>query len=310
MFTKVSFNKEKYFLDTLRQLGVFKGVGDDCVNLTYLKTKHRLEEHEVLDYKSKVVGFDSFVEGVHFKREWMSLKDIATKAFLVNFSDVLSCNATPKYALLSISLPSLTKLEVKELAESIASICKKHGIFLIGGDTTSGKVLSLNIVVFGKLDKRRFLSRKNRHLKGAILAYTRSRTKDLGGSLKTLTSLLRYPHKLVHNKRDKRFLEPSLRGSFIKDARKHMLIGLDISDGLASEVKYLESSNKLGLKSFIKLNSKVWKSGEEYEMLFAYNKASKLALQRQAKRHRIALVDVGSFGCIKKLRVKYNVWHQ
>ncbi|PAF46017.1 thiamine-phosphate kinase [Helicobacter sp. 11S02629-2] len=319
MCTKTRFDKEKYFLDTLKGLGVFKGVGDDCVNLSYAANLKSLKSFQVLDYKDKVVGFDSFIEGVHFKRSFMSLKDITTKAFLVNFSDIVACNAVPKYALLSIALPSLSKLELKEIAEAIAKICKDYKIYLIGGDTTNAKALSFNIVVFGILQderktsktfvKRRFLSRQSRHLKGGLLAYTRARDRDLGTSLKTLNALLRYPKRLVHNRRDERFLSPKLRSGFVAEARKKMLIGLDISDGLASEVKYLESSNKLGLKSLIKLNSKIWKSGEEYEMLFAYNKKDRLSLKRLAKKHRIAFKDVGSFERVSKLDIRLNVWH-
>ena len=37
-----------------------------------------------------VYSTDSFFENVHFKREWMSLKQIAEKAMLVNISDAIA----------------------------------------------------------------------------------------------------------------------------------------------------------------------------------------------------------------------------
>lgn len=59
---------------------------------------------------------DLFFENVHFKREWFSLEQIATKAMLVNISDAISMNAVPKYALLGLALPkNLSENEIKAL---------------------------------------------------------------------------------------------------------------------------------------------------------------------------------------------------
>ncbi|WP_228661699.1 AIR synthase related protein, partial [Campylobacter coli] len=49
---------------------------------------------------------DLFFENVHFKREWLTLEQIATKAMLVNISDAIVMNAKPKYALLGLALPN------------------------------------------------------------------------------------------------------------------------------------------------------------------------------------------------------------
>ena len=53
----------------------------------------------------KIYSMDAFFENVHFKREWMSLAQIARKAMLVNLSDAVAMNAQPLYALVTLSLP-------------------------------------------------------------------------------------------------------------------------------------------------------------------------------------------------------------
>ena len=65
-----------------------------------------------------VYSKDAFFENVHFKKEWLSYKQIAKKAMLVNLSDAIAMNSLPRYALLSVAMPkSMTKQNMKELAE-------------------------------------------------------------------------------------------------------------------------------------------------------------------------------------------------
>ena len=65
-----------------------------------------------------VYSKDAFFENVHFKKEWLSYYQIARKAMLVNISDAIAMNATPKYVLLSVAMPSsMKKDDMKELAD-------------------------------------------------------------------------------------------------------------------------------------------------------------------------------------------------
>ena len=63
---------------------------------------------------------DLFFEDVHFKRKWLSLEQIATKAMLVNISDAIVMNASPKFALIGLSLPKNLSLdEIKSLQNAL-----------------------------------------------------------------------------------------------------------------------------------------------------------------------------------------------
>ena len=81
-----------------------------------------------------VYSMDAFFENVHFKREWMGLEQIASKAMLVNISDAIAMNAVPKFALLTVAIPpDFTKGELDELALGFNKTAKEYGITIIGG---------------------------------------------------------------------------------------------------------------------------------------------------------------------------------
>ena len=90
-------NKEDYFI---KQFSSNKKIGDDGAVI-----------------RNTVYSMDAFFENVHFKKEWMTLKQIAYKSMLVNISDAIAMNAKPKYALLSVAIPSsYSKKDLKELS--------------------------------------------------------------------------------------------------------------------------------------------------------------------------------------------------
>ena len=90
-------NKEDFFI---KQFSNSKFIGDDGAVIN-----------------QDVYSQDAFFENVHFKTSWMSLKQIAQKAMLVNISDAIVMNAVPKYALLTVAIPkSYTNKDLVKLA--------------------------------------------------------------------------------------------------------------------------------------------------------------------------------------------------
>lgn len=222
-----------------------------------------------------VYSKDLFVEDVHFKKKWMNYKQIAKKAMLVNISDAISMNAKPKYALIGAVLPSyITKKEIKILTCTFKKVAKKYGIKIIGGDTTSGKKLTISITIISK--KRKFTLKRAGLKNGNFLAYT----GNLGDSKKDLEKLL-CGKKIDKNSK---FYEPILKGNFIKKASKYLNCGLDISDGLSKDLSRLCKVNNLGVKFLKKLTQNELCSGEEYEMLFGFDKKNKKKILKIAKK--------------------------
>ena len=210
---------------------------------------------------SQVYSMDAFFEGVHFKREWMSLKQIARKAMLVNLSDAVAMNAKPRYALVTLSLPKdFSKKEIDEVIASLHETASEYGCEIIGGDTLIGARLDFSITLISETENP--LTRKGLK-EGDLLAYT----GVLGESKRDLTRL--FNGEKVED--TSRFIEPVLRQEFIAQARPYLLAGMDISDGLFCDTNKLLDYNGIGFKQLIEIDDEVGQSGEEYEMLIGFS---------------------------------------
>lgn len=226
---------------------------------------------------------DAFFENVHFKREWLSYFDIAKKAMLVNISDAIAMNAVPKYVLLSVALPkNISKKEMRELACGFQSVADKFGVSIIGGDTISNTKLDITITVVSEVKKPLLRS----HVKvGYLFAYT----GKLGDSAKELKKLFNLGH--IHKK--SKFTNIQLRDKFVYNSQRILKAGMDISDGLFSDLDKLATLNKVGVKFYTKLPRSIGCSGEEYEMLVAFDKRDKKAVLRVAKKSRTKITIFG-----------------
>ena len=228
-------------------------------------------------------SMDSFFEDVHFKREWMSLAQIARKAMLVNISDTIAMNAKPKYALVSLSLPrDIKEKEIKLLSEVLESTAREYGCEIIGGDTIGGDKLHITVTIISKSDDP--LLRTGLQA-GDLLAYT----GVLGESAVNLRTLMNGGRI----DKDAKFYEPILRAEFIERARAYLRVGMDISDGLFCDTNKLLDINKYGKKDLLLIDDDTGLSGEEYEMLIGtsltiFAKAAKNNERYPCKSHHFA----------------------
>lgn len=230
--------------------------------------------------KNWCLSKDLFFENVHFKREWLSLEQIASKAMLVNISDAIVMNAIPKYALLGLALPkNLNENEIKALQKGFLKTAKKFGIQIIGGDTISNEKIDISITLLSKIRKK-VIYRKGLKT-GNLLAFT----GNLGQSLRGL-ELLQKGEKLEPKHR---FITPKLRKKFFYEIANKVVCAMDISDGLSKDLSRLLELNKLGISFLKKLDFYELYSGEEYEILFAFEKNDKEFIEKIAKKHKLKL---------------------
>ncbi len=205
----------------------------------------------------KVYSMDAFFEGIHFKREWMNLSQIARKAMLVNISDAIAMNAKPLYALVTLSLPNDISLEdIDIIVESLHKVASEYGCEIIGGDTIAGERLDFSITIISQTDNP--LTRKGLK-EGDFLAYT----GVLGESKRDLDRL--FKGEKISN--SSKFIEPILRKEFIEKSRKYLIAGMDISDGLFCDTNKMLKINKIGFELLEEISEEEGISGEEYEML-------------------------------------------
>ena len=81
-----------------------------------------------------IVTQDSLVEGVHFRLDWLSWRELGFRAAAVNISDLAASGARPKALLVSLGLPGETELD--DLLALYAGIAEA-GVPVRGGDTTA-----------------------------------------------------------------------------------------------------------------------------------------------------------------------------
>ena len=81
-----------------------------------------------------VVTQDTLVEGVHFRREWTSWRDLGYKAAAVNLSDLAALGAEPEALLVALGAAAETRrrTQLVELYEGL----NEPGVPVAGGDTT------------------------------------------------------------------------------------------------------------------------------------------------------------------------------
>ena len=218
-------------------------------------------------------SMDAFFEDVHFKREWMSLTQIARKAMLVNISDAIAMNARPKYALVTLSLPrDIRDFEIELLTEALEATAREYGCEIIGGDTIGADKLHLSITIISKSDSP--LLRTGLQ-EGDLLAYT----GVLGESGADLQALMR-GETIEENAR---FYEPVLRAAFVEKARPYLRVGMDISDGLYCDTNKLLDINKYGKEDLLLIDDNIGLSGEEYEMLVGFDPENLEAVKKIAE---------------------------
>ncbi len=238
----------------------------------------------------KVYSKDLFCEDIHFKRSWMSLKQIAMKSMLVNISDAIAMNAKPTHVLIGVVIPSnFSYKELDELSCGFTQIAHEFGCEIVGGDTTSGDKLHISITIISHVKNP---TCRGGIKKGDLLAHT----GELGKSKIGLMALLR-GGKLTSNAR---FITPNLKAKFFYEAARYVNSALDISDGLSKDLSRL-CAKKLGVRFTKKVSKLELCSGEEYEMLFSFDKRHKTKIKNLAKKHRINLSVFGY-----TTRGKYN----
>lgn len=221
-----------------------------------------------------VFSKDLFVQNIHFKRSWLSLRQIAVKSMLVNISDAVAMNACPKYALLGLELPKeISVSEIDELCGGFLDICKKFNIKIIGGDTISGDRISISVTIISKTKKAVF--RKGAKI-GDFIAFT----GNLGSVIKDF-EILENGGKIDKNSK---FITPDLKADFFYKAAKFTTSAMDISDGLSQDLSRLLEKNGAGIKFLKNLSKDELFSGEEYEILFTFAKKNRDKILKIAKK--------------------------
>jgi thiamine-monophosphate kinase len=163
----------------------------------------------------RVVTQDALVEGVHFRLDWISWRDLGFRAAAVNLSDLAACGAEPEGLVVSLAArPETAVADVVELYEGLA----EAGVPVIGGDTSASDLLLLSVTALGR-------SERVPGRGGAVPGDSLVVTGPLGAAGAAF--------------RDERYARPPLRLAEGQElaAAAHALI--DVSDGLARDAGHI-----------------------------------------------------------------------
>ena len=230
-------------------------IGDDAATL------------EVPIGEKLVVSTDTSLEGVHFRREWLNHFEIGYRATAASLSDLAAMAARPLGIVIALTLPEGDRSEARAIATGIGEGASAVLCPIIGGDLTSGKILSRTITALGSVERP--LSRA-----GARSGQRVYVTGRLGGPSAALRA---WSAGGEPNERDRaRFANPVPRiDAAIGLAARGATSAIDISDGLIADIGHIAAASKVGIEIDLARIPRFGdaspmeaaSSGEEYEIV-------------------------------------------
>jgi thiamine-monophosphate kinase len=185
-------------------------------------------EHDAAQVDGLVVTQDALVEGVHFRFDWITWRDLGWRAAAVNLSDLAASGAEPLGLVVTLGAPGSTSVDdVLELYEGIA----ETGVPVVGGDTTRADSVVLSATALGRSER------------------VPGRTGARPGDLLVVTGPLGAAGAAF---RSGRYLRPPLR---LEEGRRlaHVATAmLDVSDGLARDAAHI--AQRSGVRCVIDLD--------------------------------------------------------
>jgi thiamine-monophosphate kinase len=121
-------------LAELERRGLAVGIENDAAELSH----------------GRVVTQDVLVEGVHFRLDWISWRDLGFRAAAVNLSDLAASGAEPEGLIVTLAISAGTELDdVLELYEGFG----EAGVPVLGGDTSASDRLVLSVTALGRSER-------------------------------------------------------------------------------------------------------------------------------------------------------------
>jgi thiamine-monophosphate kinase len=213
------------------------GIGDDAA--AWLPTSGKLV----------VATTDMLVEGIHFRLDWTSPRDLGWKALAVNLSDLAAMGAMPGRALISVALLPEQAALVEEMYEGLIELAHVSGTHVVGGDTVrSPGPFVVNVALLGEAEPGRLL-RRNGALPGDLLLLTGS----VGASAAGLALLqngdldqLSRPEAALLVSAHHRPTPRLAAGQAL--ARLGLRCAIDVSDGVVSEAWHVARASDVVIR--------------------------------------------------------------
>ena len=240
-----------------------RGLGDDCALIR-------------IGSRTLALSIDLSLEGVHFRTDWLSFREIGWRATAAALSDLAAEGAAPLGVLVSVGLPGNGRGRGKgrrdpatEIMSGVGAATRSIGARVLGGDLVRSSRYLVDVCVLGVA--RRPVRRSGAHAGDGLWV-----TGRLGGAGLALAAF-RAGRRLAPPVR-RRFAHPEPRiaaGLWLARRGAHAMI--DVSDGLAADAGHLAAASGLRIEIALERIPR-WpgataraaaQSGEEYELLVA-----------------------------------------
>lgn len=260
------------------------------------------------------VSTDMLVSGTHFLPD-TDPADLGWKTLAVNVSDIVAMGGQPRWALLAMALPAADEDWIAAFARGLFDCADHFGVDLIGGDTTRGP-LNLSVTIFGEVPTGRAITRDGARAGDEVwitgqpgraalgLAHLQQRlTLPEAGARECIAALQR----------------PQPRAAAGLALRGIASAMLDVSDGLAGDLKHiLEASNvgadlhtaQLPLADLIALGASqdaartsCLSGGDDYELLFTAPPARRADIECIAAELQLRMTPIGHLTALPGLRI-------
>jgi thiamine-monophosphate kinase len=245
---------------------------------------------EVPKGEKLVVSTDTSLEGVHFRRDWLNHFEIGYRATAAALSDLAAMAARPLGLMIALTLPKADRSEARAIATGIREGASAVLCPIVGGDLSSGDVLSLTITALGSV--ARPLSRAGANLGQRVYV-----TGRLGGPAAALRA---WKAGTEPSEQDRaRFAHPVPRiDAAIGLAARGATSAIDVSDGLIADIGHLAAASKVcvevDLARIPRLNGvsplEAASSGEEYEIVVT---APEIDVDQFSSEFGLDLTEIG-----------------
>ena len=218
-------------------------------------------ENDTAEIAGAVVTQDALVEGVHFRLDWITPRELGFRAAAVNLSDLAAAGAEPDGLIVTLGARGDTSLaDVLALYEGIA----EAGVPVVGGDTTRADLLVLSVTAIGRSER---VPGRGGARPGDVLVVT--------GPLGAAGAAFRRGA----------YVRPPLRLAEGQRLARHAHAMLDVSDGIARDAGRLAARS--GCRIVVDLDRvplapgaepEDLAFGEDYELLAAVEEAGEFTV--------------------------------
>ena len=187
-----------------------------------------------------VVSTDASVEGVHFRRGWLSLEEIGWRATAAALSDLAAMGAQPIGLLAAVAVPrGAADADPALVMRGVGAAAAACGASVMGGDLTTAAGWVVTITVIGRAGRPVRRS-------GAAPGDTLWVTGALGGARAALVAWERGETPPADARTAFAHPEPRIdAGRWLAAHGAHAM--LDLSDGLAADARHLAAASGVRL---------------------------------------------------------------